>query len=61
MPLHRQSRRRGLNELARAAMSAMRAFRPRDEIEGMLAAQAVALHPGGDGVLSPIDAPQPTE
>jgi hypothetical protein len=33
-------------ELAQAAMSALKAFRPSDEIEGMLATQAVALHLG---------------
>jgi hypothetical protein len=36
----------GQVELARAAMAALKAFRPTDEIEGMLAAQAVALHLG---------------
>jgi hypothetical protein len=30
----------------RAGMAALRAFKPKDEIEGMLAAQAVALHLG---------------
>jgi len=30
----------------RAGMAALRAFKPKDEIEGMLAAQAVALHFG---------------
>jgi hypothetical protein len=33
-------------EIAQAAMAALKAFRPNDEIEGMLAAQAVALHLG---------------
>jgi hypothetical protein len=36
----------GQVELAQAAMSALKAFHPNDEIEGMLAAQAVALHLG---------------
>ena len=29
-----------------AAMAAMRGFQPRDEVEGMMAAQAIALHSG---------------
>ena len=36
----------GQMELGRAAMSALKAFRPTDEIEGMLAARATALHLG---------------
>ena len=33
-------------EVAQAAVAALNAFHPADEIEGMLAAQAVALHAG---------------
>jgi hypothetical protein len=34
----------GVNETLNAAMAALAAFKPVDEIEGMIAAQAVALH-----------------
>jgi hypothetical protein len=36
----------GVNETLNAAMAALAAFKPVDEIEGMIAAQAVALHFG---------------
>jgi hypothetical protein len=36
----------GRGRCVRAGMAALRAFKPQDEIEGMLAAQAVALHFG---------------
>ncbi len=36
----------GQAKRARAGIAALRAFKPKDEIEGMLAAQAVALHFG---------------
>lgn len=35
---------KGQTELVRAAIAALKGFKPADEIEGMLAAQAVALH-----------------
>ncbi len=39
-------------EVAQAAVAALNAFHPADEIEGMLAAQAVALHAGAMECLS---------
>ena len=36
----------GQDQRMRAVMAALRAFKPRDEIEGLLAGQAVALHFG---------------
>lgn len=36
----------GQEQHVRAVMAALRSFKPRDEIEGMLAAQTVALHFG---------------
>jgi hypothetical protein len=36
----------GMNKAIQAAAAALAAFKPRDEIEGMIAAQAVALHFG---------------
>ena len=40
------SRRMSLSGVAQAAVAALNAFHPADEIEGMLAAQEVALHAG---------------
>ncbi len=47
MPLHALKGNEGEVRRAKAAIAAMKAFKPADEIEGMLAAQAVALHSAG--------------
>lgn len=47
MPLHAVNEGDVEVRRAKAAIAAMKAFKPADEIEGMLAAQVVALHSSG--------------
>ena len=52
----------GMNRAIQAAAAALAAFKPKDEIEGMLAAQAVALHFGAmEALRRSVIKDQPSE
>jgi len=45
----------GRGRCIRAGMAALKAFKPKDEIEGLLAAQAAARHVACNAQLKPIE------